>query len=169
MSISEEVKCHGYVMLTLWEALSRVLPNANFNIATGTSRSAYIITGNIPALLGKGKKVKIGLFVKFSSMRVSPWRYSFIREHQDEIQDMREKYDNVFVALVNGTDGVACIDFIGLKQLLDENHEEQEWISVSRKLRQNYRVAGNDGKFEKPLPKNTFPNLIVEFFEEKLQ
>ena len=146
MSINEEVKSHGYVMLQIWEALSSKVPNANFNISTGDSRSAYILSANVPAILGKGKKTSAGVFVKISNKRASPWRYSFVKEHQDEILQMKELHDEVFVAFVNGTDGVACLDFDGLKQILDEHHEEQECVSVSRKLRENYRVAGNDGK-----------------------
>jgi hypothetical protein len=169
MSINEEVKSHGYVMLQIWEALSSKVPNANFNISTGDSRSAYILSANVPAILGKGKKTSAGVFVKISNKRASPWRYSFIKEHQDEILQMKEQHDEVFVAFVNGTDGVACLDFDGLKQILDEHHEEQEWVSVSRKLRENYRVAGNDGKYERPLPKNNFPNIVVDYFEKQFK
>ena len=169
MSINEEVKSHGYVMLQIWESLSEQLPHANFNLATGNSRSAYILSGNIPALLGKGKKTSVGLFVKMSSKRASPWRYSFTKDHQDEIQALKDSHDEVFVAFVNGDDGVACLDFNALKQILDEHHEEQEWVAISRKLRENYRVAGNDGKHEKPLPKNNFPSIVVDYFKRELK
>ena len=54
------------------------------------------------------------------------------------------------------------------KDVLDEHYEEQEWVRVSRKPKQSYRISGNDGKLEKPLPRNSFPKVITQFFEELL-
>ena len=45
---------------------------------------------------------------------------------------------------------VACIDFV-------------------RKLRENYRVSGKDGKLDRALPKNAFPRLIIEYIEQNLK
>ena len=67
-----------------------------------------------------------------------------------------------------GDDGIACIDFEQLKELLDSNHEQQEWVRVSRKLRQNYRITGNDGSMERPLARSSFPMNIVKFFKTQL-
>ena len=50
-----------------------------------------------------------------------------------------------------------------LKELLDETFEEFEWISLTRKHRQNYRVSGKDGDLSKTLPLNAFPSNVVEY------
>ena len=69
---------------------------------------------------------------------------------------------------MNGDDGIACVDFDRFKQVLDEHHEDQEWVRVSRKPRETYRISGNDGKMENPLPKNSFPKIISNYFDELL-
>lgn len=168
MAISEEVKSHGYVLLQLWEQLSAKLPNANFNLSTGSSRSAYVIRGNIPSFVGRGKHASVGIYVKVSNKRASPWRYAFQKNHQDEIQAFKNLHGEVFVTFVNGQDGVACLDFAALKLILDDDHQEQEWVAVTRKLHQNYRVSGNDGEHERPLPKNNFPQAILDYFLREL-
>lgn len=169
MSISVEEKCHGVVLSRIWQALSEQVPNAHFHVSKGLSRSSYVISGLVPTIFGKGQLCQAGIFIKYASDRVSPWRYSFQRSHQDEISELRLKYGEAFVALVAGDDGIACLSFIQVKNILDEQHGEVEWVSVSRKIRENYRVAGSDGRLGKPLARNSFPGSVVEYFSQKLR
>ena len=168
MSINESEKYYGVVILRLLEKLGDEIPEINFSLSTGVSNSSFIIHGLSPKLIGKGDKCSVGLFIKISNKRRSPWRYNFDRKHQDEILSLKKNYGQVFVAFVAGNDGIACIDFNNLKNLLDDTHDEQEWVSVSRKLRENYRVNGNDGGLGKPLPRNSFPNNVVSYFQSAL-
>lgn len=169
MSIKDQEQAHGVVALRLWEALSTSLPEVNFSLRPGRSQSSYQLTGLLPKTLGKGRRCSAGLFIKVAHARRSPWRYNFHIEHQAEILDYYQTNGQVFVIFVAGLDGIACLDYEQLKQILDETFEEQEAVSVSRKPRQNYRVSGNDGKLETPLPKNVFPNKIVEYFRTQLE
>jgi len=168
MSILEQHQYHGAAALYLWTELSDQVPNAHFHFAKGVSRSSYILTGIVPKTLGKGRTIRAGVFVKYSTKRLTPWRYSFKLADQEEIQQLHNTYGEVFVVLVNGDDGIACLDFNNLKVILDEHHEEQEWVSISRKPRQNYRVAGNDGSHERPLPMNSYPQVVVDYFKKQL-
>ena len=168
MSILEQHKYHGAAALYLWNELSVQVPDAHFHFAKGGSRSAHILTGIVPKILGKGLTVRAGIFIKYSTKRLTPWRYSFKLSDQEEIQKLKDTYGQVFVVLVNGDDGIACLDFENLKVILDEHHELQEWVSITRKPKQNYRVAGNDGADEKPLPMNSYPQVIVDYFRQKL-
>lgn len=169
MSITSSEKYYGAVVLRLIQELSDKVNDGNFSISKGLSKSSFILTGNRPKTLGKGKFIKAGLFIKISNKRLSPWRYNFIKAHQDEIQSLKEQYGQVFVAFVCGDDGIASIDFEQLKEILDDNHEEQEWVSISREIKQNYRVKGNDGNFEKALPRNSFPGNVVSYFKHNLK
>ena len=168
MTINTQEKMHGAAILRLIGALSKELPSANFSLKTGASQSAYIIEGIVPKTLGKGRRAGAGLFIKVSNKRLSPWRYSFHRDHQDEILQMKSTRGEAFIALIAGDDGIAAFDFGILKQVLDEHHEEQEWVSVTRKPRENYRVKGNDGALTKSLPGNSFPGIIVDHFKREL-
>jgi hypothetical protein len=168
MSINLETQLHGAAVLILFEELGKTLPNINFTLKTGQSRNSYIIEAIRPALLGKGKRVACGLYIKTSQKRRSPWRYNYLKQHQDEVALLRKQHSEAFNVYVNGTDGFACVDFANLKDLLDDHHEEQEWVAVTRKPREGYRISGNDGERETPLRKNNFPTAIIEYFKEKL-
>jgi len=52
------------------------------------SNASYVVNKNI------------GLFIKHSTKRMSPWRFSFMQEHQDEILRMKNKLGEVFLLLV---------------------------------------------------------------------
>lgn len=168
MAINTQEKMHGAAILRLIGALSKDLPEANFSLRAGLSQSAYTIEGIVPATLGKGRRAAAGLFIKLSNKRLSPWRYSFSREHQDEVLHLKQAHGETFIALIAGDDGIAAFDFSMLKEVLDNHHEDQEWISATRNPRENYRIKGNDGAFSKPLPGNSFPGVVVNYFKREL-
>ena len=47
--------------------------------------------------------------------------------------------------LVCGDDGVAGLSFDELNVVLDNNHEDVEWIKVHRRKREQYKLTGADG------------------------
>ena len=169
MPITNSEKYYGTVILRLISHLGLKLPSVKFSISGGNSSSAFIIEGNSPSLIGKGRYITAGLFIKISNKRLSPWRYTFLERHQDEIELLHTKYGQVFIAFVCADDGIACIDFDELKSILDEHHEEQEWVSVTRKLNQNYRIKGNDGVYAKSLSRAKFPDNCADYFCKKLK
>ena len=174
MTIGQEEKLHGVAILRLLEEISVSFPDARFSLSTGESRSSYVLKGRLlrekrHLFLGSKQTVvefSAGLFLKTSMKRASPWTYNFTLEHQDEVRALKNKYHQVFLIFVNGDDGIACLDFDRFKQLLDDHHEEQEWVRVSRKPRQAYRLTGNDGELDSTLPSNSFPKVVTNFFEE---
>jgi hypothetical protein len=168
MSINSSEKYYGAAILRLIKSLGDSIPNANFSISTGDSKSSFTIKGNIPKTLGKGSFASCGLFIKISNKRLSPWRYNFIKEHQDEILELKKQHTEVFICFICGDDGIASINFTQLKDILDDHHEDQEWVSISRKLKENYRLKGNDGNYEKALPRNSFPGNVIDYFARNL-
>jgi len=163
MTITTEQKYHGAVFKELIEGLSNIENSIYYSITpTNESRSGYVIeviSRNQP----NSQPIKLGLFIKHSTKRRTPWRYSFQYVHQLEMDLLRDECDEVFLVLVPGDDGIASVNYSTLKEILDENYEEVEWVSLSRKPNQSYRIAGTDGRLESTLAKNTFPNLIVDF------
>ena len=143
--IDEYQKYHGVVFSTLMEASEKLI---TFESLKGYyENSAYAVNN------------KIGLYIKYSTKRLSPWKFSFQQKHQDTILELKKHYDNLVLALVCGDDGIVGLSFDQLKQVLDENHEPIEWISIKRPKRANYRVAGSDGKLELTITRD---NLIKQ-------
>lgn len=168
MSIYQEERHHGVVILRLLEEVTQRFPEARFNLQTCVSRSSYIFNVRLLSESASPVEFRIGLFIKTSNMRKSPWSFSFHESHQDEIRALKTVCGEVFVVFVNGDDGIAALDFSALKQILDHHHEEQEWVRISRKPRQAYRVAGNDGRLERALPRNSFPGAVSDYFQTLL-
>lgn len=109
----------------------------------------------------------VGLYIKHSTKRMTPWRFSFQQKHQNEIQEMKDKFDEVFLVLVCGDDGVVTLSFKELKKILDEQHDEVEWIAVSRRPREKYTVSGSDGKLKYKIGENEFPSKILKKIPKK--
>lgn len=104
---------------------------------------------------------KVGIYIKYSTKRLSPWRFSFQKRHQDEILEMQNAIGETFLLLVCNDDGVACLSFEELRQVLNASHEEVEWISVTRTKGKMYSVKGSDGKLEFKLGKDDFSEKVL--------
>lgn len=137
-------KYHGLVLLKIIRAYQ--LP---ISFVTNSSNS-YVINDNI------------GIYIKHSKNRVSPWTFTFKKEHQDEISLLYNKYNTTFICLVCHNDGVVCLKFNELKIILDHNHDESEWVRVFRRHREKYSIHGSDGKMEYKKGNSEFPKIILK-------
>lgn len=117
--------------------------------SAATSNASYVIDN------------KLGLYLKHSTNRLSPWTFTFKREHQQEIEEMREKLSDVFVVLICGKDGMACLSFNELKLALDTEFGPVEWIKAARRTREKYTISGSDGKLKTKIGENEFPTKII--------
>jgi hypothetical protein len=104
---------------------------------------------------------KVGIYIKYSTKRMSPWQFSFLKRHQDEILDMKKTIGKVFLILVCKDDGIVSLSFEELKQILDENHSNAEWIIASRNKRKMYSVRGSDGTLKFKISRREFPEKIL--------
>lgn len=120
----------------------------SISLYSSPSNSSYVLNDNI------------GIFIKHSAKRLSPWRFSFLKEHQNEIKKMSEELEKVFVLLVCNDDGVVCLSYRELKLILDGEHDEIEWISASRKKREHYIIKGSDGKLKFRIGPGDFPKKV---------
>lgn len=168
MTINNEEQFHGAAFLRLLESLSERAPEIRISVENLHSRNLYKVIAEKPKLLGKSKYVMFGVVIKLSTKRRSPWRYSYTQQNQDDLKNLYDEFGETFSVFANGEDGFACLTFSELKEVLDEIHEESEWVSVARKLRHEYRIAGNDGRRERTLPRNSFPKTIVDFILSRL-
>lgn len=142
---------HGVVFARILHATQRPLSLRPFNSA---SNASYILNNTI------------GIYIKYSSKRMTPWRFTFHREHQAEIDSLRGQYGYVYLLLVCNDDGVVCLSFDELKQILDNQHQPIEWISAHRRQREMYTVKGSDGELDFKIGQNAFPNKLFEALPE---
>ncbi|MEZ5922020.1 MAG: hypothetical protein R3C60_11795 [Parvularculaceae bacterium] len=103
---------------------------------------------------------RLPLSIKFSRSRMGPWVFTFHREHQVLQNELVKHFGVGITAFVCGTDGVVALDHQQLRLCLDDNFEEQENISIRRKLRHMYSVRGRDGSLEEKISRDSFSKLV---------
>jgi hypothetical protein len=93
---------------------------------------------------------RVGLYIKHSSKRMSPWRFSFNIEQAADLLDLEAKFHDSYVVFVCETDGLVTLPFSKLHDIVDFQQTNNAWVSVSRPPRAQYAIAGNkdelDGK-----------------------
>jgi hypothetical protein len=113
-------------------------------------RSSYVVGGTI------------GLYVKRSTSRLTPWSFSFQREHQRELQSLSEECTAVFVVLVCGSDGIVCLSTAELDRVFDSEHQPVEWVKASRRKREKYVVTSSDDRRGVRVADSDFPARVLE-------
>lgn len=89
--------------------------------------------------------------IKHSSMRLSPWRFSYTKENLSELRLLSRRFDPVWAMLVCGIDGIVGLSLSELQELVEPDARGSAWIGVSRVRKSMYRVSGALG--ELPLAK----------------
>lgn len=128
------------------------------DLGTAVSIRTYPTGGNASYILNEN----VGIYIKHSAKRMSPWRFSFLKKHQDEIATMKIHLREVFLVLVCGKDGVVSLCYSDLKKILNEVHDDIEWISAARNPKKEYTIKGSDGVLERKIGKSNFPKKIIE-------
>ena len=73
---------------------------------------------------------------------------------------MKERLEEVFIIFACDTDGICCLSFSELKEVLDENYEDAESITIFRGPREKYQVRGRDGKMKLKIGDSDFPKKV---------
>ena len=166
--IEDKDQFHGVALSFLLLALSEKKKFMSL-ILNGESSSEYVlkIKKDKKDMFFKKKQefLNIGLYVKYSTKRRTPWAYTFNRQHQEDIDKSFKKHATTFVILINSNDGIVCLEYNEFRKILDYNHEEAEGIRVSRRLKQSYRLTGRDGKLNHTIAPSSFPKKITEYIE----
>ncbi|WP_324412718.1 hypothetical protein [Bradyrhizobium sp.] len=108
-----------------------------------TSFRPFVREGRMNAFVVNGR---IGVYMKHSSKRMSPWRFTFTIEQAADLLDLEHKFPDSFVVFVCGTDGLVTVSFADLHTIVSFEESENAWVSISRPPRNQYEVAGNRGE-----------------------
>ena len=124
--------------------------NVSIRKYKSNSRSSYVINN------------KIWLFIKTSTSRNGPRNFTFMREHQEEIQELKNSLENVFLILICNEDWIVSLSFDDVKKILDYDHIDVEWIRVQRKKWEKYTVYWHDWELKRKIWDNEFPKKILD-------
>ena len=107
--------------------------------------NAFVINGNI------------GVFIKHSSKRMAPWRFSFNLHQVSDLLDLEAAAFDLYVVFVCGDDGLVTLDVASLHQIVSFEDTENAWVSIDRRPRSQYGVAGNRAELPNKVPNGTSP------------
>lgn len=122
---------HGVALARMLHATQRELTIKPYS---PTDNAAYVVNG------------AIGIYIKYSSKRLSPWRFSFQQRHREKLVEMTSSLRDVFVLLVCNDDGIVVLTFDEFTRVLGGTSGGTEWVSATRNRRQMYAIKGSDGK-----------------------
>ena len=106
---------------------------------------------------------KSGIYLKHSTKRISPWQFTFLPEHLNEIASIKNEIKSLFLVLICNDDGICCLNFQEIAQLiLVGNMDQTKSIRVSRSLHEKYAVSGTDGKLKHKIGNSDFPRKVLE-------
>lgn len=143
--ISEFEFYHGAVFARMLHASQRELTIKPYE---ASDNAAYVLNGSV------------GIYIKYSLKRLSPWRFSFQHRHRERIVQMKNALGEVYVILVCNDDGVVVLTFDEFSHVLDGASEATEWISAARNKRQMYSINGSDGKLGFKVGKDDFSEKL---------
>jgi hypothetical protein len=107
------------------------------------------------------------LYVKFSRNRRGPWSFNFQKDHQLQCQLLVERFGSCITALVCGNDGVVALSHTQIRQVLDHSFEDQEGVSVRRKLNKMYSVGGSNGELSHKISRDSLIEQLKAVLGDK--
>ena len=143
--ISEFEFFHGAVFARMLHATQQAITIAPWSALDNAS---YVLDG------------KKGIYIKYSTKRLSPWRFSFQGRHYEQIVKMRSDIGEVFVVLVCNGDGAVVLTFDEFQQVVKDDAEAVQWISAARNRRQMYLIKGSDGELAFKIGKDEFAEKV---------
>ena len=106
---------------------------------------------------------KSGIYLKYSTKRISPWQFTFLPDHLNEIATIESKIKSLFLVLICNDNGICCLDYQEIAQLLlVGNMDQTKSIRVSRSTHEKYAVLGSDGKLKHKIGNSDFPGKVLE-------
>jgi hypothetical protein len=134
-----------------------VLRNIIVNSDLSVMVRPFVREGRISAFVINSR---IGVFMKHSAKRMSPWRFTFSLEQASDLLDLEAKYFDSFVVFICGSDGLVTLDVAALHQIFTFDDVEKAWIAIERKPRSQYSVWGNRAELPNKISNGT--NLIIQ-------
>src|SRR5882762_9765613 len=146
--VREHELYHGAALLKLISSSKSPIEIQSFPQFKGNS--SYVVNG------------KIGIYIKHSALRMSPWGFTFQRVHQEELAQMEEAFEDIFLVLICETDGVVILTGPEIKMVLDRDHGGTQWISAKRAKGEQYKIKGSNGELPFKIADSDYPKKLLE-------
>jgi hypothetical protein len=110
---------------------------------------------------------RVGVVMKHSAKRMSPWRFTFTLEQASDLLDVEAKYPDLFIVFICGDDGVVTLDVSASHDIVTFDDVETAWVAIERKPRSQYGLRGNRAELSRKVPHGSA--VIVETIKSRLR
>ena len=139
--IKDNEKYHGVVFARLTHINNEIKISSKIN----NDNNSYIIND------------KIGIYVKYSKKRLTPWLFTFNKEQYSYVKKLILIAKNGYVVLVCNNDGICCVDFKQFLIVINKiDNDQTKSINITRYKNQMYEVSGTDGKINQKVADSMF-------------
>lgn len=111
-------------------------------IVVASQKPLRIESADTNGRLDSFKIEDVAFHVKFSSKRLSPWRFTFLLENLNELAELSRTSRAVWIFLVCGDDGVVGITLSEFNSIISPSEKGVAWLRVSRSRNSMYRIGG---------------------------
>jgi len=117
---------------------------------------AYIING------------EIGLLIKHATARITPWQFTFMKEHVAELHSLRQLTKICFVGFVCHKDGFVCIRDTKLIDVLVPTESDVASVRIERRARRMYGVSSGGRDLEGKVAKGV-EEIVAEIKQRSIE
>ena len=107
----------------------------------------------------------IGLFIKHSTKRISPWRFTFQLDHVKNLSNLTGEFEHTFLVLICGRNSIAVINALEVRDLLPLDSPAVSWVSVNTSHNTMLTVEGSTGGLKRKIRKSQPFNQVREILE----
>lgn len=104
---------------------------------------------------------EIGLLIKHSSSRLTPWIFTFAKDHVAELHALRLVTRVCFVGFVCHEDGFVCVRDTDLVTILTPTECDVASVRVDRPPRKMYRISSSGNELDGKLARGV-EEIVVE-------
>lgn len=96
---------------------------------------------------------EVGVLIKHSSARLTPWQFTFMKDHVLELQSLRQDARVCFIVLVCNEDGFVCVRDSDLLSIFTPTSTDVATVRVDRRPRKMYRVSSSGNALDRKVAK----------------
>ncbi len=104
---------------------------------------------------------KLGLQIKHSSNRLTPWQFTFTKQNLLQLLTLQTQYKQVFIVFVCHDDGMVTLTLEEASAIMSAGESQQAWIRIERRRNEWYTVSGGASELPNKRPQGVQPIVQV--------
>ena len=141
-----------------------VLRQLTVEADTSLTFRPFVREGRINAFVMNGR---IGVYIKHSSKRLTPWRFTFNIEQASDLLDLERGFPDTFIVFVCENDGLVTLDAASLHEIVSFQESDNAWVRVERPPNFQYEIGGNKAELNRKVARGI--SVIFDSYRDRIR